>query len=66
MKILLLLLTLVAAQASAQQIGQNTSTTGSGTYTFTTKAQLVVETVVVKDKQGKFIPGTRSQRLHPH
>ena len=43
--------------ASAQQIGQNTSSTASGTYTLTAKAQLVVETVVVKDKQGKFIPG---------
>jgi VWFA-related protein len=55
MKIPLLLLALAAAGASAQQIGQNTS--GSGTYTLTAKSQLVVETVVVKDKQGKFIPG---------
>ncbi len=46
-----------AVFASAQQIGQNTSSTASGTYTLTAKAQLVVETVVVKDKQGKFIPG---------
>jgi VWFA-related protein len=46
-----------AAHATAQQIGQNTSSTPSGTYTLTAKAQLVVETVVVKDKQGKFIPG---------
>ncbi len=29
----------------------------SGTFTLTAKSQLVVETVVVKDKQGKFIPG---------
>jgi VWFA-related protein len=57
MKILLLLLTLVAAKANAQQIGQNTSVSTSGTYTLTAKTQLVVETVVVKDKQGKFIPG---------
>jgi len=55
MKILLLVLALAAAQATAQQIGQNTS--NSGTYTLTAKSQLVVETVVVKDKQGKFIPG---------
>jgi VWFA-related protein len=54
---LLLLLTLAAAAATAQQIGQNTSSTASGTYTLTAKSQLVVETVVVKDKQGKFIPG---------
>jgi VWFA-related protein len=57
MKILLALLTLAAAQATAQQIGQNTSSAASGTYTLTAKAQLVVETVVVKDKQGKFISG---------
>jgi hypothetical protein len=47
----------IAAHATAQQIGQNASATPSGTYTLTAKAQLVVETVVVKDKQGKFIPG---------
>jgi len=52
-----LLLLANAAFATAQQIGQNTSSTPSGTYTLTAKAQLVVETVVVKDKQGKFIPG---------
>ncbi len=52
-----LLLLITAAHATAQQIGQNTSSTPSGTYTLTAKAQLVVETVVVKDKQGKFIPG---------
>ena len=57
MKILFILLALIAAQASAQQIGQNSSANASGTYTLTAKSQLVVETVVVKDKQGKFIPG---------
>src|SRR5450755_1645246 len=57
MRILLLLLTLIAAQATAQQIGQNTSSPPSGTYTLTAKSQLVVETVVVIDKEGKFIPG---------
>ena len=55
MKILLLLLAL-ASIGMAQQIGQNTSPS-SGTYTLTAKSQLVVETVVVKDKQGKFIQG---------
>jgi VWFA-related protein len=50
-------LTLIAAGAGAQQIGQNTSGNGSGTYTITAKSQLVVETVTVKDKDGKFIPG---------
>jgi VWFA-related protein len=57
MKILLVLLTLIAAQAFAQQVGQNAPANASGTYTLTAKAQLVVETVVVKDKQGKFISG---------
>jgi VWFA-related protein len=57
MKIPLLLLTLIAVPATAQQIGQNTSSTNSGTYTLTAKSQLVVETVVVKDKEGKFISG---------
>jgi VWFA-related protein len=55
--VIALLLLITAAHATAQQIGQNTSSTPSGTYTLTAKAQLVVETVVVKDKQGKFIPG---------
>src|SRR3984885_1488074 len=45
------------ASLFAQQIGQNTSSTNAGTYTLTAKSQLVVETVVVKDKEGKFIPG---------
>jgi VWFA-related protein len=43
--------------ASAQQIGQNATPNASGTYTLSAKSQLVVETVVAKDKQGKFIPG---------
>src|ERR1700733_10600416 len=57
MKILFVFLALIAAQASAQQIGQNAPANASGTYTLTAKAQLVVETVVVKDKEGKFISG---------
>jgi VWFA-related protein len=48
---------LIAAAVLAQQIGQNVTTNGSGTYTITAKSQLVVETVTVKDKDGKFIPG---------
>lgn len=43
--------------ASAQQIGQNKSTDGSTTYTMSVKAQLVVETVVVKDKKGNPVTG---------
>jgi VWFA-related protein len=53
----LLFTTLIATTLVAQQIGQNVSTNGSGTYTITAKSQLVIETVTVKDKEGKFIPG---------
>lgn len=45
-----------AASAGAQQIGSN-SQGQSQTMTLTTSSQLVVETVVVKDKKGNFIPG---------
>src|SRR5271163_1354930 len=54
---LFLFLALTAASGHAQQIGQNTSSSTAGTYTLTAKSQLVVETVVVKDKEGKFVPG---------
>ena len=40
----------------AQQVGTN-ATGKSDTYTLTVKSQLVVETVVVKDKAGKFVGG---------
>jgi VWFA-related protein len=52
-----LALLLLTSAAVAQQIGQNTSPNSSQTYTLSVKSQLVVETVVAKDKQGKFIPG---------
>src|ERR1700691_3147697 len=51
-----LLLLTTTALATAQQIGQN-KTSSDSPYTVSVKSQLVVETVVVKDKQGKFIPG---------
>ncbi len=41
----------------AQQIGTNAAQGQTNTYTLSVKSQLVVETVVVKDKQGKFIGG---------
>src|ERR1700744_1332532 len=56
----LLLTTLLAIApvfATAQQIGQNKTPGATGTYTFSVKSQLVVETVVAKDKQGEFIEG---------
>jgi VWFA-related protein len=58
MRRLLAILVLFAAVATtAQQVGQNKPAGESTTYTFSVRSQLVVETVVVKDKQGKFIPG---------
>ena len=51
-------LTIVTAvPAYAQVIGQNVQATPNGTYTLTAGTQLVVETVVVKDKSGKPIDG---------
>ena len=41
----------------AQQIGSNSSQTDNGTYKLSVTSQLVVETVVAKDKQGHFING---------
>ena len=43
--------------AAAQQIGQNAPPKGSGTPTISVSTQLVVETVVVKDKKGNPIEG---------
>ncbi len=51
------LLATVAVTAMAQQVGQNKQAGAPDTYTLSVKAQLVVETVVVKDKQGQFIEG---------
>lgn len=48
---------LLIASASAQQIGGNKQPGASDTYTVSVKSQLVVETVVVKDKQGKYVQG---------
>jgi VWFA-related protein len=43
--------------AAAQQVGQNVSQQGPGTYTFTAGSQLVIETVTVRDKQGHPVTG---------
>src|SRR5579862_9704031 len=43
--------------AAAQQIGQNVSMGGAETATIRVNTQLVVETVVVKDKKGNPIGG---------
>jgi VWFA-related protein len=51
------LLSFVAATADAQQIGQNKSGDVQQGFTITVQSQLVVESVVVKDKQGNFVHG---------
>jgi VWFA-related protein len=48
---------LAASLAGAQQVGQNKPADGSQGFTISLKVQLVVEAVVVKDKDGKTIPG---------
>ena len=52
-----LVVALAASLAGAQQIGQNKPADGSQGFTLSLKVQLVVEAVVVKDKDGKTIPG---------
>jgi VWFA-related protein len=52
-----ILILLVAFQSAAQQVGRNKPSGESQTFTFSVKSQLVVENVVVTDKQGKFIQG---------
>src|SRR3977135_642083 len=44
-----------AISATPQQVGQNTA--GAGTPTFQSSTQLVIETVTVKDKDGKSVEG---------
>ena len=57
MRRLATLVLLIAAVAGAQQAGQNRDPNTPADYTLSMKVQLVVETVVVKDKQGNPIQG---------
>ena len=50
-------LVLAAPALLAQQIGTNSPQDNNGTYKLSVTSQLVVETVVAKDKQGNFING---------
>jgi VWFA-related protein len=52
-----ILVILVAVSCAAQQVGQNVPLTAPGTVTFSTGAQLVLETVSVRDKDGNAIEG---------
>jgi VWFA-related protein len=47
----------LAPCAFAQQIGTNAAPDKNGAFALTVNSQLVIETVVVKDKRGNFIPG---------
>ena len=53
----ILMALVVGAGVGAQQTGSNQMAGQNGTFTLTVNSQLVVETVVVKDKQGNFVPG---------
>jgi VWFA-related protein len=57
MRCLPAILLIAAASAGAQQIGQNRPSGEQQGFTLTVQSQLVVEAVVVKDKQGKFVRG---------
>jgi VWFA-related protein len=57
MRWLMAILVLAALYAPAQQIGQNAPLESNGTPTISVTSQLVVETVVAKDKNGKPIGG---------
>jgi VWFA-related protein len=53
----ILLLATLGAQSEAQQIGQNAAPGSNATPTLSVRSQIVIETVVVKDKKGNTIDG---------
>src|SRR5207248_7323097 len=53
----ILLLATLGAQAEAQQIGQNATPGTIDTPTLSVRSQIVIETVVVKDKKGNTVDG---------
>jgi VWFA-related protein len=57
MRSLLTILLLATLSADGQQIGQNAAPGNQDTTTLTVRSQIVIETVVVKDKNGKPIDG---------
>ena len=58
MRLLLTIMLLGTLPIGAQVVGQNVQPGGnSGTYTMSVSTNLVIEAVVVKDKQGKSITG---------
>ena len=59
MRLSLLVLFVLAAVplVEGQQTGQNSGAANSSSYTLSVKSELVVETVIVRDKQGRFVEG---------
>jgi VWFA-related protein len=57
MRLLLTILVFATLGAHGQQIGQNTPAGKSDTITLSVRSQIVIETVVVKDKKGNPIDG---------
>src|ERR1700722_6741256 len=57
MRSLLTILLLATLSAEAQQIGQNAAPVNADTPTLSVRSQIVIETVVVKDKKGNTIDG---------
>lgn len=57
MRSLLTILLLATLSAEAQTIGQNATPGNNNTPTISVRSQIVIETVVVKDKSGKTIEG---------
>jgi VWFA-related protein len=57
------LLLMAGAGVQAQQVGQNQTPGGLQEYTIKVQSNLVVEAVVVKDKQGHFIHGLTAKDL---
>ena len=53
-----------ASGLSAQTVGTNKEAGQNGSFTLKVNSQLVVETVVVKGKQGHFIPGLTEKDFH--
>ena len=59
----LMALIALSAGACAQMVGSNSAPGKTDTFKLTLNSQLVVETVVVKDKQGKFVSGLTAKNF---
>src|ERR1700734_27092 len=65
MRFLVTTLLLGTLSAGAQTIGQNATPVANETQTISVRSQIVIETVVVKDKQGKTIEGLTGKDFTP-